>query len=221
MPDNAPAAQVRACPRQLPRVRLVTLRRDHTEQLRGAAFRSRSRTCGGRFRPPLRLFASALEPRLEADRPIHCPCRPGPFYMPLLGAVAATFKGDAPALRDNPYSIAASTAQRQVLARARSSAASSGRWRRPYAAKSRAHPSPTISRIYSSILAVSTPDFGLQPMLQLLHHRQRAASTVVAQDQHFRACARPALLRPPQPAVEDLDVSPAHPLMAMEIRVNR
>jgi hypothetical protein len=95
---------------------------------------------GSGFGHPLRLAASALEPRLEPDRGVHCPCRPSPFYMPLLDAVAATFKAAAPALRDDPCSIAKATAQRQVLDVARSPATSSGRWRRPHAAKSRAQP---------------------------------------------------------------------------------
>jgi hypothetical protein len=114
----------------------------------------------GRFRPAPRLAPSALEPRLEPDRPIHCPCRRSPFYGPLLGAVAATFKRPCQHLATTHARLR--NQRRSVSPRPglRSPAASSGLQQArslPHDAKSCAHGTSRKWRIYSCLRIVSSP----------------------------------------------------------------
>jgi hypothetical protein len=130
-PDDAPAAQVRPRPRQVParppgqaspRPATAAPSRRLLCPIKGLRGFSAA-PCAfspARWSQGWSLIARSIAPAGQA--------RSTWRYW---GATAATFKAAAPALRDNPCSIAKATVQRQVLARTRSPATSSRRGIRP------------------------------------------------------------------------------------------
>jgi hypothetical protein len=142
--------------------------------------------------------------------------------MPLLGAVAETFKAAAPALGDNPRAIAASTAQRQVLARARGLQLPPAGEESAHEAKSCAHGTPEKKRIYSCIRIVSSPgswtpaDPPAYPSSSMELEDRRCAGPALSSIGDDRCFSPHGNLQP-----QDECDSPSYPLMAMEARINR